>query len=225
MSGGFFGKKGSGIFSSLSSPSSFTQKSFDSSMNALMSSSNRDKFIKAAQTSNNADEFMSKSGLSELNNAYKAAYDAAPTKLYYTGTNREADPKGKWANDSGWSGYEKYSDGEVEYRKDLSGISSDLSNAYKVYNNKDQLTSWLSNARNEYGTLTENADAGAQYTGNVSAIGDSGSGAVSNTNGGGRRQGGDMVTGDSTRSSDNRGNDTLLGASGNGSLKDKETLF
>ena len=198
---------------------------FDTSIKNMLNSSNRDRFIKAAQTSKSYDDFISKSGLQEQVNAYKEAYNAAPTKLYYTGTNREADPVGKWTNDSGWSGYERYSDGEVEYRKDLSGISSELSNAYQLYTSKDKLTSWLSNAKNEYGTVTENADAGAQYTGNVSGIGDSGSGAVSNTSGGGRRQGGDMITGDTTRASDNRGNDTLLGATGNGSLKEKETLF
>lgn len=212
-----------GIIDSVSGE--LAQKSFDKAINSMLSGSNRDKFIRAAQTSKSYDDFVSKSGLQEQANAYKEAYNAAPTKLYYTGTNREADPNGRWSNETGWSGYEQYSDGEVEYRKDTSGISSDLTTANNLYNSKTKLNSWLSNAKNEYGTVTENADAGAQYTGNVSGIGDSGSGAVSNTSGGGRRQGGDMITGDTTRASDNRGNDTLLGATGNGSLKEKETLF
>lgn len=210
--GGVFGK----AFASLAG------KRFDNALNSLMSGANRDKFIKAAQTSNSYDDFVSKSGLKEQASAYQTAYNNAPTKLYYTGTNREADPAGKWSYDTGWSGYERYSDGEVEYRKDLSGISSDLSNANLVYNNKDKLNSWLTDAKNQYGTTVENADAGAQYTGHVSNIGDSGSGAVSNTSGGGRRQGGDMIAGDTSRA-DNRGNDTLLG--GNNNLKEKETLF
>lgn len=199
-------------------------KLWTSAWNSAFNSSSN-SLISAAQRSSSYEDFVKRSGLQEKVAAYQNAVNAAPTYLYYTGTDRKADPDGKWTNDHGWSGYESYSDGEVEYRKDLSGIATDLANASMLLSDTSKLQEKYNSLRNEYGTITENADAGAVSTGNVSNVGDSGNGAVSSSSNGGRRQGGDMIAGDTARSSDNRGNDTLLGYAGKDSLKEKDTLF
>lgn len=200
------------------------QKAFDTVWtNAFNRNSN--SLISAAQRASSYEDFVKRSGLQEKKAAYLNAVNAAPTYLYYTGTDRKANPNGKWVNDHGWAGYENYSDGEVEYRKDLSSIAADYVTAATLLSNTSKLQEKYNNLRNEYGTVTENADAGAVSTGNVSNVGDSGNGSVSSSSNGGRRQGGDMIAGDTARSSDNRGNDTLLGYSGKDSLKEKDTLF
>lgn len=187
---------------------------------------NSKNYISAAQRSSSYEDFLNKSGLSKKVAAYKTAYDNAPRTLVYSDTGKEVG----YYNTSSGKNYSISKDDEgnvrgTEWRVDTSGISQDLADAYRLLNDSSKLQSQYTNIRNQYGTVTENADAGTESTGNVSAVGDSGNGAVASSSGGGRRQGGDMVTTDAARSNDSRGGDTLLGYSGRNSLKEKETLF
>lgn len=164
-------------------------------------SSFKSNLVSGAQRASTFEDFLNKSGLNAKAKAYQKAYDAAPTKRQET--------------------TDRFGDTSYEYVKDTSGISTDLKNASLLIGDTEKLREQYNSMRNEYGTVTENADAGASYTGNVSSVGDSGNGAVSS----GRRQGGDQITGDSARSNDSRGGDTLLGYSGRNTLKEKDTLF
>ncbi len=224
----------SGFFSRLTGGTgkSLLTKNWNTAMTSMLNGDSRDSIIKAAQKSSNYNDFLQQSGLAEKQAQYKAAYDAAPTKAYSKSTGKEINTSSNinglsrtryWNEDIGRA----YDPDDIEYRKDLSGISDDLKNAHTLATNiADAGTDWLNNAKNEYGTILENANAGAvtasrsQAGNNTSA--DASSNTISSNN---RRQGGDQIIGDSSRPTDNFGGETLLGANGQGSLKEKETLF
>lgn len=202
------------------------QEAYNNAWNSAWNNNSKN-YISAAQRSSSYDDFLNKSGLSKKAKEYQTAYNNSARTLYYSDTNQEVN---YYYDRNGNKNYEvkKDDDGnerDTEWRVDTSSISQDLKDAYRLVNDSSKLQSQYTNIRNQYGTVTENADAGTVSTGNVSGVGDSGNGAVASSSGGGRRQGGDMITTDAARSSDSRGGDTLLGYSGRNSLKEKETLF
>lgn len=221
----------SGMFSSSTgNGAKIVTKGWTNAMNSMLNSGNRDSIIKAAQSSSDYNEFLQKSGLAEKQAQYKAAYDAAPTKAYSKSTGKELTTHKANSNSILLKGdvFDEYVDpDDIEYRKDLSGISDDLKNAHTVASNVYNAgTDWLNNAKNEYGTILENANAGAVTASRSQAGNNTSADASSNTiSGNNRRQGGDQIIGDSSRPTDNFGGETLLGANGQGSLKEKETLF